>query len=158
MSWLWPFTLGKTLLGAGCFVFSALVWEHIGRVNKWKRRPSFYLDHAGTAARRGFEVVGKYIAHISSFYTYLHLSEFVDSCVDLTKSVWKLTTSPFWTLVGYAKTLDLYEQVKNGNSWVVLFGTLTLLAVLGGSVSYYYGNYLPFLKHLPLLKYLPLHK
>jgi hypothetical protein len=130
--------MAQYLYLVGGFALSAFIWEHAANINQWQRKPSVYLTTGVEHSRRFFTRVGKVIARVSSFYTYLHLAELGQSFLGLAVPTGRLILSPFWTFVGYVQSLKLYEQAKSGNGWVVLFGTSTLLG-LACTAAWYFG-------------------
>lgn len=108
--------------------------EHITKILKI-RQPSSYLNSLVPYFTRFWKQVGKWAGVVSSFYTYLHFDELLESAGDIVVPLTKMVISPVYSLVGYAEYVRSYIAKQR---WMVIAGTMTLAASVGCAL-YYFG-------------------
>src|SRR5947209_10658882 len=86
-----------------------VAWEHGARVSHSAWRPSVGLNRMGNEAIVFFTNVGKLLAKISSFYTWINLDELWQTLQDLFGPLIRLFSSPIYTFKGYASVLVEYK-------------------------------------------------
>jgi len=96
--------------------------EHVSRLFGIKYRPSWALSVISNEAVRAARWIGRTLAHVSSFYTYLQLHELGKTVVDLLVPCIRLLLSPFQVLYGYGQAAIAYEH-----AYLIAGGTMTLL-------------------------------
>ena len=122
----------------GAVTLFTILWEHVFSINKLKATPSWLIGELAHYVRDGFSFIGRVVAYVSSFYVYLHLGDLVKSILSLLKSIGKLLLAPFWFFSGYARILDLYDAVKQGNGVLIILGTLTVLGGIAYGLFWYF--------------------
>jgi hypothetical protein len=105
--------------------FGTFAWEHAGRLNHWAYRPSIGLGHVATFAINRFTDLGRIIARLSSFLTYLHLEEMFETIGAVVTPAWKLIISPFYTITGYFSQIKFYNH-----PYLVVVGSMSLVAAV----------------------------
>jgi hypothetical protein len=125
------------LIGYGAAaLFGLVVVEHITKVSaKEQYRPSTQIVRAVEPCRNFFIKIGKWIARLSQFYTYLHLDKFVDSIGDIVIPIGKIIISPVWTIAGYLEFLKTYI----GRRWVIVAGSATIALLIWAAFAYGLG-------------------
>jgi hypothetical protein len=109
-----------------------LVWEHICRQYKSTYRPSVFLRWCSDTAKSFFSLIGKYLAQLSSFYTYINLEEMKRTVSDVFTPLVELMFSPWYTVKTYLSTAAKYKY------WILVpLGTLTFMVL----AYYCYATY-----------------
>ena len=101
------------------FVFS---WEHFAKVNESQVKPSVYITYVASNVKYVFELLGRFVAKISSFLTYIRFEEMLETLKELLKSMIELITSPVYFLKGYYYTIIEYRYPI-----LIWIGSITLL-------------------------------
>ena len=116
------------------FLFVLLMWENDARQYGSNCKPSVMIDFVGSKSKALFYFIGKCWAKISSYLTWINLTEIKITIVDLVKSVCKLLESPIEAFKGYYETACTYEF----GPWQIYIGSfLLVLAVF--FMDYNYG-------------------
>lgn len=135
----------------GGITFVLFGWEHYARTSKKEMKPSVAFNWLAIKSKAGFNWIGTWLAKLSSFYTYINLTEFLLTAVDFFKPLFSLFWSPWQVIKGYITTATSYA-----NSTVLIWlGSMTLLCVL--SYVWFYYDYLCQNYHFWPLTLLPLH-
>ena len=123
----------KCLLGLG---IGSFVWEHIARKRDSNIKPSVGIAWCSKQSKAFFNCIGSFLAKLSSFYTYINLSDFLQTAHDISKPTMSLLWSPYQLIKGYCTTALTYSS----KTYLVGFGSLTLLTILT-YVWYLYGHH-----------------
>lgn len=126
-------TIIKILGGLSVVLFA---WEHYARTNKKEMKPSVAFTWCAKTSKSIFNWVGTWLAKLSSFYTWINLTEIALTAVDFFKPIWSLLWSPLQVLKGYGTIAATYAN-KTSLIWL---GSITLLTVIS-YVWYYYACY-----------------
>ncbi len=102
-----------------------IVWEHVARKHDVLIRPSKGLIYVGDKSQAFFTGVGYLCARISSFYTYIDLSDFGQTLQDLFGPLGRLLISPSYIFRGYLDTMSKYKYPI-----LIVIGSLTLIGGL----------------------------
>lgn len=127
----------KFVLLTGLLMF---MWEHVARQNNIETKPSIFLERLAEVAKDTFTFVGKLWAMISSFYTWIDLTEVYQTLDDLTKPLLKLGVSPFFMIRGYFDVMYKYKNpimIGCGSLTLFLVGLLAYGKWMGN--NYYYS-------------------
>ena len=122
----WP-TYAKYFGTAAVIV---LGWEHIGRKQKTKIRPSVGLTWTSDKSQKGFKWLGEQAAWISSYLTQIDLKEFGVTIHAVGKPMFDLISSPFYAVAGYVGMAASYANKE----WLIYSGS----ALLVGALTYAY--------------------
>jgi hypothetical protein len=120
---------------AFCLVMSFVVLfitEHIGRKAKTIFRPSVGLSYCADQAWWFWELCGNIFAKICSFYTYIDVTEIIETFIDLFTPMAKLVTSPLRFAYGYFNTADTYKY-----PFLIGLGTVTLMGITVCAMCYF---------------------
>lgn len=101
---------------------AVFVWEYIAKIKELKYKPSLYLSMIAALFMKFFELIGRLIAKISSFYTLFDFKQLIETLHDLIKPLIQLMISPYYTIKGYVVTMKIYNH-----SYLVPIGSLTLV-------------------------------
>lgn len=128
----------NVLIGFFAVFLSSVVWQHIARKLGSEIKPSIVLWNMVDPAQRLFLWLGTWLAHLSSFYTYLKkfCGELFISISELLIPVGQLCISPLFFVKGYFDTAMTYKYYL-----LVLMGTSTLLFAVYSVVSYFLVRY-----------------
>lgn len=110
-----------------------LIWEYIAKKTLSNIKPSYALNYVATSATNFFFNIGKFIAKISSFYTYIDFADIKETLHDFFKPLINILISPFQLIYGYVNTSMIYDH-----PYLVGFGTLTLLDIIVFLWRYYH--------------------
>lgn len=107
---------------SGLVVIGVVLCEHILRLLSITYRPSWLLSHVADGAVWTARWIGRTLAHISSFYTYMQLHELGQTIIDLMLPIVRMLVSPFYVLLAYVQAALTYKH-----SYLIAGGTLTLI-------------------------------
>jgi hypothetical protein len=127
--------LASPTVCVGLLVATVFFWEHFGRLYLFPR-PSNGLKWVATTAVDAFTRIGRFLAYLSSFYTYIRLGDMVQTMSDLVIPIVKLVISPFYILYGYGTTLAKYKYPI-----LIVLGSASLIA--GSVMGYEYVTGVP---------------
>jgi hypothetical protein len=117
--------------------FGLIAWEHGARISHLEWRPSVGLTYLANQSIKFFTQIGKILATISSFYTWINLDEFYQTLQDLFDPTIRLLSSPVYTIKGYLSVIVDYQYPI-----LIVLGSMTLCAFLLFLVGKYFGiNY-----------------
>lgn len=105
-----------------CILF---LWEHIARLNNIKVRPSVGIDRLTTKSKIVFTEIGRMIAKISSFFTYIDITDLLDTLSILAYSLLELISSPLGIVKGYILVAFSYY-----NPLTYILGSMTLVTII----------------------------
>lgn len=107
---------------AFALLFGTFLFEHIGRKYEVGLRPSIILTTVATLSTDAFTWIGRIIAKISSFYTYIDFDEILETLMSLIQPVIDICKSPFYTIKGYVEELANYKL-----PFFVVLGSITII-------------------------------
>lgn len=121
-----------------------IVLEHGARVSHLEWRPSVGLTYLGDQAIVVFTNIGKLLANISSFYTWINLDELWRTIQDLFVPLVRLCSSPLYTIKGYLSVMVQYKYPI-----LIGLGSCTLVGLVLFVVGKWFGiNYSQVLEHV----------
>lgn len=121
-------------------IFGLFVWQHVGRVNGWKIRPSLFLDYLACGAEYIWTKVGYFLVWLSSFYHFLYFysQELAVTIYELVIPVFRIVSSPCYMMYGFMTSVSSYTKPH------LIFAGLFLLTLTSmGSMHYYFPQYYP---------------
>jgi len=110
--------------------YLALRLDHITRDKAW--RPSTLIESTITWIAGWAYSCGELLAYISSFYVYLGLGDLINAFCDIILAVFNLIKVFNEFRRGYFKVSLSFSKPH-----LILFGTITLVLVLGSSVMWW---------------------
>jgi hypothetical protein len=110
------------ILCASLFMFSILVWEHVGRGHEMNFRPSIGLKIVAGWAQDFFTRFGKFFAWVSSFLTNIDLQEVWKTIYDIGRPIFDICTSVFYFAKGYVE----YATEFVNKTWLVYVGSIVV--------------------------------
>lgn len=125
-------------------LFSIFVWEYIAKVNKFKIKPSVFLEWVAKKLKNLFRWIGKWVYYFSSFLTIINWDDFLDTIYDLLKPTILIIFSFVFIFVEYIK-----RAYKQSRPYLVYFGSFILVA--GIVYSWYYGYLKPFYPYVSFI-------
>jgi len=115
-----------------CALIALVMYEHVGRINKYKYRPSIFLNWVARVAQSCFRNLGKFFAILSSFYELINFHELKQTLEDLCNPIIELVRSPFYIIVGYVKQMSVYDH-----PYLIIIGSVTIVSsILLSGVTY----------------------
>ena len=125
------------LIPVGLLEISLFVWEHIARKKNSRIKPSVLFNYLATKSSNFFKGAGYYIAKISSFYTYINLSDLMVTGKELTAPIVQLCVSPYKLIKGYWDKACEYKY-----AFLVVAGSASFMLV---SLLLYKYEAIPFI-------------
>lgn len=114
---------------------TVFLWEYAAKKALITFKPSSITQFVADQVVSGFYTLGRGVAYLSSFYTYLNFNEFIETAHDIVKPCFDLVTSPYHFLRGYLDTSLLYQH-----PYLVFMGTITILIVVSYLIYRYKGE------------------
>lgn len=102
------------------------IWEYVAKRKQSNIKPSYVLDKVATGVTDFFYAIGRILAKLSSFYTFIDYKELLGAFSDLISPLIKIVTFPYHFCKGYADTALIYNH-----PYIVGFGSVTLLVLIG---------------------------
>jgi hypothetical protein len=119
-------TIYKLVAGTAGVSIGIFLCEHLGRLYNYTR-PSIYLWILANGSIKFFRNIGRMIAWLSSYLTWIKLDESLITARDLVIPTWNLVVSPFQIIYGYMIAAESYVDKE----WLVYIGSgLFVLAII----------------------------
>jgi hypothetical protein len=121
----------KIKFGTIVKVFSAIIFllfclEHYCRTHNYENKPSTYIWKVTNFSDYCWEQIGRFIAYISSFYTYLpELKGLLITLQELWDPIYELVKSPMHVVYGYCEVAVEYKYPI-----LITFGSITLFILV----------------------------
>lgn len=125
------------LIPIGLTAISLFLWEHIARKKQSNIKPSVLFNYLATKSSKFFGGIGYYVAKISSFYTYIDISDLMVTGKELMKPIFNFCISPYKFLKGYWEQARKYKY-----SLLIVAGSASFIIA---SVLLYRYETIPFL-------------
>ena len=138
MSEKWINHFPKMWLAFLSFAFGLFAWQHIGRINGWNLKPSYFLNLLAFYSEQLWTQVGRALAFIGSYYHYLYFyaQELVISLYELVNPLLHFIASPCYVIYGFLTTMVTFAKPH-----LVLFGFFLLVASGLGSLFWFFQDY-----------------
>lgn len=115
-----------------CGTVMLFLWEHVGRQSQVSIRPSIIMDFLVGHLQNFFYWCGSVWARISSYITYIDLTELKITAYDLLMAFWKLIESPVYAIKGFCEMALSYKY----QSWQIYLGSVILFCVTASVVLF----------------------
>lgn len=106
----------------------AILWQYIGKKYGTTVLPSVFLTSLSTRLQNVWSWVGKAFAYVSSYLTYINLTELWQAVHEVFNPLFGIFSSPAQFVIGYCKYIN--EHVAKNMTYLIPIGSVMLVLLV----------------------------